>query len=52
MWTLAAWCELRGDFRNFRVDRIERAEPLEERFRDEPGRSLADLWRLQQGQPQ
>ena len=52
VWTLAAWCELRGDFRNFRVDRIERAEPLEERFRDEPGRSLADLWRLQQGQPQ
>lgn len=22
MWTLAAWCELRNDFRNFRLDRI------------------------------
>ena len=21
-WTLAAWCELRSDFRNFRTDRI------------------------------
>lgn len=21
-WTLAAWCELRGDSRNFRLDRI------------------------------
>ena len=22
VWTLAAWCELRTDFRNFRADRI------------------------------
>lgn len=50
-WTLAAWCELREDFRNFRVDRIRRAEALEERFRDEPGRTLADLWRMQGAQP-
>jgi predicted DNA-binding transcriptional regulator YafY len=51
VWTLAAWCELREDFRNFRVDRIRRAEALEERFRDEPGRTLADLWRMQGAQP-
>jgi predicted DNA-binding transcriptional regulator YafY len=44
-WTLAAWCELRGDFRSFRVDRITAVEPLDERFRDEPGRTLADLLR-------
>jgi predicted DNA-binding transcriptional regulator YafY len=25
IWTLAAWCELRDDFRTFRVDRIGRA---------------------------
>lgn len=27
---LAAWCELRGDFRNFRIDRILHVEPLPE----------------------
>ncbi len=43
-WTLAAWCEARGDFRNFRIDRIEGLCVLEERFVDEPGRRLADLF--------
>lgn len=45
VWTLAAWCEQRHDFRNFRVDRIRTLDVLDERFRDEPGRSLADLFR-------
>ena len=45
VWTLAAWCELRQDFRSFRIDRVRRLEPLDERFRDEPGRTLADLLR-------
>ena len=45
VWTLAAWCEARGGFRNFRVDRIETLEVLDEGFRDEPGRTLADLFR-------
>jgi predicted DNA-binding transcriptional regulator YafY len=45
VWTLAAWCALRGDFRSFRIDRIEALELLEQRFRDEPGRTLADLQR-------
>jgi predicted DNA-binding transcriptional regulator YafY len=45
VWTLAAWCEQREDFRNFRVDRIRTLDVLDERFRDEPGRSLADLFR-------
>ena len=27
VWTLVAWCELRDDFRMFRVDRIRDAEP-------------------------
>jgi len=44
-WTLAAWCELRNDFRSFRVDRIERLDVLDEHFRDEPGTTLADLFR-------
>ena len=45
VWTLAAWCETREDFRSFRVDRIERLLPLDERFRDEAGKTLADLLR-------
>ncbi|MEO5881415.1 MAG: YafY family protein [Caldimonas sp.] len=45
VWTLAAWCESREGFRNFRVDRIARAEVLDERFRDEPGKTLPDLLR-------
>jgi predicted DNA-binding transcriptional regulator YafY len=45
VWTLAAWCESRADFRNFRIDRIEALDVLDERFRDEPGRTLADLLR-------
>ncbi|MFZ5638309.1 MAG: helix-turn-helix transcriptional regulator [Pseudomonadota bacterium] len=45
VWTLAAWCELRADFRNFRVDRIRGLDLLDERFRDEPGRTLPDLLR-------
>lgn len=46
VWTLAAWCEQRGDFRSFRVDRVTYVRRLDERFRDEPGRTLADLVRL------
>lgn len=41
-WTLAAWCELRTDFRHFRLDRVSQiavAEP----FADEAGRTLRDL---------
>jgi predicted DNA-binding transcriptional regulator YafY len=42
-WTLSGWCELRQDFRTFRLDRIEQINLLEETFADEPGRTLADL---------
>jgi len=40
VWTLAAWCELRTDFRNFRLDRIDRLDVLETRFKDEPDKSM------------
>jgi predicted DNA-binding transcriptional regulator YafY len=46
VWTLAAWCELRRDFRNFRVDRIRALQAPGDSFRDEPGKTLADLLRL------
>lgn len=42
VWTLVAWCELRGDFRMFRADRIQ-ALRHDQCFRDEPGKTLADF---------
>jgi len=42
-WLLTAWCELRGGFRNFRVDRIERIEACGEVFEDEAGKTLRDF---------
>jgi predicted DNA-binding transcriptional regulator YafY len=39
---LGAWCELRNDFRNFRVDRISNAQLLDERFHAESARLLAE----------
>ncbi|WP_299953194.1 YafY family protein [uncultured Roseobacter sp.] len=42
IWTLTSWCELRNDFRVFRVDLIQTAEALPELFVDEPGKTLAD----------
>jgi len=38
-WTLAAWCEMRRDFRNFRIDRME-APAFGEPFAREPDKSL------------
>jgi len=43
VWTLAAWCELRTDFRNFRLDRVSAPTLLDERFEDEAGKTLRDL---------
>lgn len=45
VWTLGAWCEERQDFRSFRVDRIAELRVLDEVFRDESGKTLADLLR-------
>lgn len=38
-WTAGAWCELRGDFRSFRPDRMREVE-MREPFPDEPDKSL------------
>ena len=45
VWTLAAWCELRDDFRTFRADRLSVLGELEVGFREEPGRTLKDFLR-------
>lgn len=41
-WTLAAWCELRDDFRHFRVDRMANVVPGAP-FESRPGRTLDDF---------
>jgi predicted DNA-binding transcriptional regulator YafY len=40
-WTLGSWCRLRGDFRNFRPDRIAAFESTGEVFIETPERGLA-----------
>jgi predicted DNA-binding transcriptional regulator YafY len=40
---LAAWCDLRSDFRHFRLDRIATLEQLHERL-EKPHRALLALW--------
>lgn len=47
-WSLGAWCELRQDFRNFRLDRIVDVRVLDERFPDEAGKRLTDYVRRMQ----
>jgi predicted DNA-binding transcriptional regulator YafY len=42
-WTLGAWCELREDFRNFRIDRMLRLKILTDKFPDQAGRRLSDF---------
>jgi predicted DNA-binding transcriptional regulator YafY len=39
-WLFVAWCELRTDFRTFRLDRIDALTDTGERFEDHPGRDL------------
>lgn len=36
-WSLGAWCELRRDFRNFRLDRVRELELLGDRYPVESG---------------
>jgi predicted DNA-binding transcriptional regulator YafY len=43
-WSLTAWCELRDDFRSFRLDRIGELRPLATPFSPEPGRTLDDYF--------
>lgn len=45
VWTFSAWCELRSDFRGFRIDRIVSVAVLDEQFQHEEGKTLADLLR-------
>lgn len=43
VWTAICWCELRGAFRMFRLDRISAVEELD-RFRPQKGQTLRDFY--------
>ena len=43
VWLLAAWCELRQDFRVFRLDRMSGLRVLDEPFRAERGKTARDF---------
>ena len=45
VWTLVAWCELRDDFRAFRIDRIAELTSTGRIFRPERGKTLSDFYR-------
>ncbi|HIP78585.1 MAG TPA: YafY family transcriptional regulator [Kiloniellaceae bacterium] len=45
VWVFTGWCELRQDFRNFRLDRIVSAQALPGRFPPEQGKELSDYIR-------
>ncbi|HEX3637361.1 MAG TPA: YafY family protein [Paraburkholderia sp.] len=49
-WTLGAWCELRGDFRNFGLEKIQTLQVLEQ-YPDQEGRRLPDLLRHVNAKP-
>lgn len=44
VWTMVCWCELRQDFRMFRLDRIENLIEAG-KFKPKPGQTLRDYYR-------
>ncbi len=42
VWLVSGWCEMRNDFRNFRLDRIQDIQITTQTFRDEKGKRLYD----------
>jgi predicted DNA-binding transcriptional regulator YafY len=46
-WTLGGWCELRQDFRTFRIDRIDASSAVDARFDARNGALLDDYIRAQ-----
>lgn len=42
-WMLASWCELRRDFRTFRIERFTKLTVTPDTFRDDPGTTIEDF---------
>jgi len=49
-WLMSAWCELRDDFRNFRLDRVAGLDVLEQTFAPERGKTVKDFLRQVTGE--
>jgi predicted DNA-binding transcriptional regulator YafY len=49
---VGAWCELRADYRNFRVERIQSARVLDEHFDQDGGRLFREWSALPKERPQ
>ncbi len=47
VWTLVAWCQLRKNFRVFRIDLIQSIENLQQQFSSDHGQSLDDYIAIQ-----
>jgi predicted DNA-binding transcriptional regulator YafY len=45
VWTLTSWCELRENFRTFRIDRMDQVQVLEREFVQRRGQRLEDYLR-------
>lgn len=46
VWTLVAWCQLRNDYRTFRLDRIQYLRVLEDKFEPSDNKSLKHYLQL------
>ena len=42
VWTMVAWCQLRDNFRQFRIDRMINLTILDEHYHAQPGQTLDD----------
>jgi predicted DNA-binding transcriptional regulator YafY len=51
VWTLAAWCELRSDYRNFRIDRIQNLREVDRKFEETSEISLQRLFEMYRERP-
>ena len=51
VWTLAAWCELRNDYRNFRIDRIQNLREVDRKFEETSEISLQRLFEMYREKP-
>ena len=51
VWTLAAWCEMRNDYRNFRIDRIQRLMEVDRKFEETSEISLERLFQMYREKP-
>ncbi len=50
VWTLASWCELRDDFRVFRIDRMQEVRVHDRTFAPKRGQRLEDFVRKVKGE--